>query len=126
VRAIVLKMNYVIVSICQLLAIFVISIGILKALVIFVKDALFGAKAGEAIQESRYELGHSFSLGLGFLIGASILNTTIAPTWNEIGQLAAIIGIRTVLNFFLLREIERHINGKQEKVDAGAVAGEAG
>ncbi|MBU0677226.1 MAG: DUF1622 domain-containing protein [Verrucomicrobia bacterium] len=51
------------------------------------------------------ELGHSFSLGLGFLIGASILNTTIAPTWNDIGQLAAIIAIRTILNYFLLKEI---------------------
>ncbi len=97
--------NDVIVHFCQLLAMFVISIGVVKALIVFVKDALFGGKAGEAIQESRLELGHSFSLGLGFLIGASILKTTVAPTWNDIGQLASIILIRTVLNFFLLRDI---------------------
>ncbi len=83
----------------------VILIGILKALIIYIKDALLGKKAFDALQESRLEIGHSFSLGLAFLIGASILKTILAPTWNDIGQLAAIIGIRTALNFFLLRDI---------------------
>ncbi len=90
---------------CQLLAIFVISTGILKALWIFIKDSIFTKKSAEGILQSRTELGHAFSLGLGFLIGSSILKTTIAPTWTDIGQLTAIIIIRTVLNFFLQREI---------------------
>lgn len=55
----------------------------------------------------RLKLGHALSLGLEFLIGADILKTAVAPSWDDIGQLAAIIGIRTVLNFFLMREIER-------------------
>ncbi|RMF24300.1 MAG: DUF1622 domain-containing protein, partial [Cyanobacteria bacterium J083] len=42
-----------------------------------------------------------------FLIGASILKTTISPTWNDIGQLAAIIILRTMLNYLLLRAIEQ-------------------
>ena len=42
---------------------------------------------------------------LAFLIGTSILKTAFAPTWNDIGQLAAIIAIRTTLNYFLLRSI---------------------
>ena len=92
---------------CHLLAIIVISIGIVKALFIFFKDAVLRGSSAAAVMESRMELGHSFSLGLGFLIGASILRTTLAPTWNDIGQLAAIIGIRTVLNYFLLHEISR-------------------
>ncbi|MEM7590776.1 MAG: DUF1622 domain-containing protein [Cyanobacteria bacterium P01_A01_bin.83] len=41
-------------------------------------------------------MGYSFSLGLSFLIGASILTSTIAPSWNDIGQLAAIIALRTI------------------------------
>ena len=117
------SLNGWVVDICQVLAIFVISIGILKALVMYVKDALFGAKAGEAIQESRLELGHSFSLGLGFLIGSSILKTTIAPTWNEIGQLAAIIAIRTLLNYFLMRDIVKHSGEKEvERAEQEAAA----
>jgi len=93
------------VHVFHLLAIVVLGIGIAKAMIIYVKDAVCGTDSASALRESRLELGHSFSLGLGFLIGGSILNTTIAPTWNDIGQLAAIIAIRTILNHFLLREI---------------------
>ena len=101
-------LNGAVVGTCQVLAMLVILVGIIKALMIFVKDALLKGKAGEAIQESRLELGHSFSLGLSFLIGASILRTTLAPTWTDIAQLATIIGIRTVLNYFMMQEIARY------------------
>ena len=100
-------MNTAVTDMCHILALVVITIGIVKAMIIFVKDSLLGDKAGVAIQESRLELGHSFSLGLGVLIGASILRTTLAPSWNDLGQLATIIGIRTVLNYFLMKEISR-------------------
>lgn len=36
-----------------------------------------------------------------------ILRTAVAPTFTEIGQLAAIAAIRTALNYFLGKEIER-------------------
>jgi uncharacterized membrane protein len=52
----------------------------------------------------RLGLGMSLALGLEFLLGADILRTAVAPTWEEIGQLAAIAAIRTGLNFFLGRE----------------------
>jgi len=91
----------------QILAIVVIVSGMAKAFFTFVKKSLLGEAAREAIRESRLEIGLSFSLGLGFLIGASIIKSTVAPTWNEIGQLAAIIAIRTVLNYFLMKDIEK-------------------
>lgn len=97
--------NAIVVAVCQILAMVVISIGIVKALGIFLKDVLSPGRSAVAIQESRLELGHSFSLALGFLIGASILKTTLAPTWSDIGQLASIIAIRTILNYFLLHDI---------------------
>jgi uncharacterized membrane protein len=101
---VVITLNRFIAYTAQILAIIVILIGIIKSLAVFVKDSLFKKSAYEAIRESRLELGHSFSLGLGFLIGASILQTMIAPTWDDIGKLSAIIAIRTILNVFLLRE----------------------
>jgi uncharacterized membrane protein len=104
---IVQTLNSYTVSFCQLTAILVIIIGISKALFSFLKDSVFSKDSAEAINESRMELGHAFSLGLGFLIGGSILSTTLAPTWNEIGQLASIIAIRTVLNHFLLKDIQK-------------------
>ena len=55
----------------------------------------------------RIQLGHSLSLGLEFLVGADVLKTAVAPTWQDIGQLAAIIAIRTVVNFLLMWELEK-------------------
>ena len=98
--------NDLVVIVCQILAMIVILMGISKALIIYVKDIMVATKSYEALQESRLEIGHAFSLGLAFLIGASILKTIIAPTWDDIGKLAAIIAIRTALNYFLLRDVK--------------------
>jgi uncharacterized membrane protein len=43
--------------------------------------------------------------GLTFQIAADVIETSIAPTWEEIGRLGAIAVIRTVLNFFLERDL---------------------
>ena len=91
---------------CQLLAMLVIVIGATKAGIIYLKDIFTKYKAKHAMRESRLEIGHALSLALAFLIGASILNTTLAPTWNDIGQLAAIIAMRIGLNYFLLRDLK--------------------
>lgn len=46
------------------------------------------------------------ALGLEFALAADISRTALAPTWDQIGQLAAIAAIRTFLNLFLTRDIE--------------------
>lgn len=94
------------VSICQLFALFIITVGIVKALWVYIRYSLISFQSGIAFQQSRLEMGYSFSLGLSILVGGSILKTTIAPTWNDIAQLTAIIAIRTVLNYFLLQAID--------------------
>lgn len=58
-------------------------------------------------EQIRLGLGRWMALGLEFELAADILRTTVSPTWNEIGQLAAIIIIRTVLNFFLQKDIDK-------------------
>jgi uncharacterized membrane protein len=45
-------------------------------------------------------------LGLEFELAADIVRSVIAPTWLEIGQLAAIAVIRTFLNYFLEKDLE--------------------
>jgi uncharacterized membrane protein len=47
-------------------------------------------------------------LALEFALGADIVRSAIAPTWDDIGQLAAIAAIRTFLNFFLERDVEAY------------------
>ena len=45
-------------------------------------------------------------LGLQFALAADIVRSVISPTWETLGQLAAIAGIRTFLNYFLEKDIE--------------------
>ena len=55
----------------------------------------------------RLYLGRYLALGLEFQIGADILSTAVSPTFEEVQLLAAIVVIRTVLNYFLSKELER-------------------
>jgi len=45
-------------------------------------------------------------LALEFALGADIIRTAIAPTWPDIGELAAISTIRIALGLFLERDME--------------------
>src|ERR687883_1500922 len=58
-------------------------------------------------EEIRLILGRFLALGLEFQLASDILGTAVSPTFGEIGKLAAIAAIRTVLNYFLAQEIER-------------------
>ncbi len=55
----------------------------------------------------RLRLGRWLAVALEFELAADILRTAIAPTWKEIGQLAAIAVLRTALNYFLQQEIDK-------------------
>lgn len=96
--------NYIAIS-AEAIAVIFIIIGIFGALVIYARKTIF-RRDYTAMMESRTHLGHTLSVALEFLIAADILKTAIAPTWEDIGQLAAIVGIRTVLNYFLHKELK--------------------
>lgn len=53
----------------------------------------------------RLRLGRSLALGLEFQLASDLLRTAIAPTFSELGKLAAVAAIRTALNYFLAREL---------------------
>jgi uncharacterized membrane protein len=46
-------------------------------------------------------------LGLEFELAADIIGSVISPTWEDIGRLGAIGAIRTFLNYFLEKDLER-------------------
>ncbi|KUH38681.1 MULTISPECIES: DUF1622 domain-containing protein [Streptomyces] len=58
-----------------------------------------------AFNRIRLRLGRFLVLGLEFQLAGDVLRTAVAPSFAEIGQLAAIAAIRTALNYFLGREI---------------------
>ncbi len=59
----------------------------------------------ESYNSIRLTLARYLALALEFQLGADILSTAIAPSWDRIGKLGAIAVIRTALNYFLTREM---------------------
>lgn len=59
----------------------------------------------ESYNGIRLTLARFLALALEFQLGADILSTAIAPSWDQIGKLGAIAVIRTGLNYFLTREM---------------------
>lgn len=53
----------------------------------------------------RLTFGRWLALALEFQLGADILATTVAPTFEALGKLGAIAMIRTFLNYFLNKEL---------------------
>lgn len=84
-----------------------------------------GGGQGRGFNRIRLTLGRFLVLGLEFQLAGDVLRTAVAPSFTEIGQLAAIATIRTALNYFLGREIaheraelERDAEGEPQQ-DAG-------
>jgi len=48
-------------------------------------------------------------LGLEFELAADIIRSAISPTWVDIGQLGAIAVIRTFLNYFLEKDLDKYV-----------------
>jgi uncharacterized membrane protein len=61
----------------------------------------------------RLDLGKSLALSLEFLLAADILRTATTPTWEDIGKLVAIAALRTLLNYFLERELKHVHSGSR-------------
>ncbi len=58
--------------------------------------------------------------GLTFQLAADIIETSIAPTWDDIGRLGLIAIIRTFLNYFLERDLAEV---RERQRDPESVAG---
>jgi uncharacterized membrane protein len=88
----------------------IIAMGVLIAVYQFVR-ALVPPRL-ENYNGIRLTLARYLALALEFQLGADILSTAIAPTWDQIGKLGAIAIIRTGLNYFLTREMREENQGK--------------
>lgn len=99
----------------------VIGLGVTIALVAFAR-ALLARKAAD-FNAIRLVLARYLAMALEFQLGADILSTAVAPTWNEIGKLGAIAVIRTTLNYFLSREMQEERRAAANEKDVQAKAG---
>ena len=81
-----------------------VAVGVVVAVVQLLKQ--FAAHQTANFTATRLTLARYLALALEFQLGADILSTAIAPSWEQIGKLAAIAVIRTGLNYFLFLEMK--------------------
>jgi len=89
----------------------VVGVAVVRGLLIFVVDLI--RRRGQPVlskEAIRLELGRSLALALEFQLGADILGTALNPSLQDILTLGAIVILRTVLNFFLGRELKDEAN----------------
>lgn len=101
------------VPLIDLVALVAIVAGTLECVVLAVRAALAGG-SHQALRAVWLRYARWLVAALTFQLGADILETAIAPSWDEIGQLAAIAVIRTFLDFFLGRDVGE-VRERQER-----------
>ena len=93
-----------IVVIIDAMALIIVAIGTAEAFFTGLWAA-FPAPAHRRFREILVRYGRWLVAGLTFQLAADIIGTSIAPSWQDVGQLGAIAVIRTFLNFFLERDL---------------------
>ncbi|MNY75016.1 hypothetical protein D3C86_2141880 [compost metagenome] len=54
------------------------------------------------------------TFALELQLAADVLSTSVSPSWDQIGKLAAIAVIRTALNYFLRQEMKEEERAQPE------------
>jgi uncharacterized membrane protein len=86
-------------------AVIVIAIGAVRTAYAIVVSLVVGS-AIRGRKEAWVHFASWLMLGLEFELAADIIRSIVAPSWQDIGKLAAIAVIRTFLNVFLARDVE--------------------
>lgn len=94
----------------------VVMMGVGRAIIRYVRS--FAEQDPLHIASLRLQLGQSMVLGLEFQVAADILRTALRPTLSDMVLLAALIGVRTVLNYLLEREL-RVLSAAASSSDSG-------
>jgi uncharacterized membrane protein len=90
----------------EAMAILVIAIGTVEAAIATFRVMVGGRHLNVEKRAVWLDFARWLVAGLTFQLAADIVQTTIAPTWDEVGRVAAIAAIRTFLTYFLDRDME--------------------
>ena len=86
-------------------AVIVVTLGALQAFVSVLAVAVKGGAGELQGREIWLRFATWILLGLEFALAADLVRTAVAPTWEDISKLAVIATIRTMLNYFLAKDI---------------------
>jgi uncharacterized membrane protein len=88
----------------EIIAAIVIAAALVKLILDFFRS-FAGSGSNLSALVSRVNFGSAVAVSLELLLGADVLATAVAPSWDDIGKLVAIAALRTTLNFFLEKEL---------------------
>ena len=94
-------------------AVFVVSFGAIQALGAVIKLIFEHAADEMAGRQIWLRFATWILLALEFALAADIVRTAVAPTWEDITKLAVIATIRTMLNYFLAKDIASFEKGTE-------------
>jgi uncharacterized membrane protein len=86
----------------------IILAGSIEALIGVVRSFFVTGPKTAARKRVWLRFGVWLLLGLEFELAADVVRTAISPGWNDIAQLGAIAVIRTFLNYFLEKDLEKY------------------
>ena len=102
-------LNFIIenaVLIINAMALLMIVFGTIEAFLRGLRAMFNPSATGHELRDGYLRYARWLIAGLTFQLAADIIETAIAPDWNEIGRLASIAFIRTFLNYFLERDLK--------------------
>jgi uncharacterized membrane protein len=85
--------------------------GVVEGIVAFV-GLKFSITKEDAVSKSesiRQRLGAHLLLGLEIFIAADIISSAVSPSWEKVGMLVTIVGVRTILSYFLRMELKQGV-----------------
>lgn len=103
-RELLLQVTEIAAPLIDLSALIIIVIGTAQALIGSFRVALSNPKNEQAARAVWMQFARWLVAGLTFQLAADIIETSVAPSWDDVGKLGAIAVIRTFLNFFLERD----------------------
>ncbi len=90
--------------IAETISVLIITIGMIDTCYKVLKS--FHLSWVNAYNEIRFTFSRYLVMALEFELAADIIGTAISPTWDQLGKLAVIAIIRTLLNYFLQLELK--------------------
>jgi uncharacterized membrane protein len=92
----------------EMLGIAVVLWGAIEGLIgllMRIKTVLFREAQPVPISHIRVAIGEKTALGLDFFLAGDIIQTIMVPTWESLAILGGIVVIRTIIAFFLNKDL---------------------
>lgn len=97
------------------ISLFCVFIGLLTTGQILFRQDRRSRVSSSTLANLRLNFGRWLSLALEFQLGADIVNTTVAPSFEALAKLGVIALIRTFLNYFLTRELSEEMKVSEQR-----------